>query len=73
MWPTESPENATVQIHEHQARLRDEAAAARKATPRAHGPRSYRIDGFRLQVGDLLIVVGRTLCDDDERAFRPAH
>jgi hypothetical protein len=72
MWPTESPENAINRIYEHQARLRAEAATAHDATPRAHGPRSYRIDGFRLQVGDFLIVAGRTLRDED-RTLRTAH
>jgi hypothetical protein len=72
MWPTESPENAIIQIHEHQARLLAEAAATHDAAAREHGPRWYRIDGFRLQVGDFLIVAGRTL-RDDERALRTAH
>jgi hypothetical protein len=72
MWPTQSPENTINQLHEHQARLRAEARAAHEATPRTRGPRSYRIDGFRLQVGDFLIVAGRKLRDED-RTFRTAH
>jgi hypothetical protein len=72
MWPTESPENAIIEVHEHQARLRAETAAAHDAAPRLRGPRPYRVDGFRLQVGDYLIVAGRRLRDDD-RTLRPAH
>lgn len=71
MWHA-NPDQATIDIRERQSRLRAEAANERLA-PREHGGRWYRIDGFRLQVGDLLIVVGRALCDDDERALRPAH
>jgi|WetSurMetagenome_2_1015567.scaffolds.fasta_scaffold676327_2 hypothetical protein len=72
MWPTESPEKAIIHIHEHQTQLCTAAAAAHDATPRTGGPRSYRIDGFRFQVGDFLIVAGRTLRDED-RALRTAH
>jgi len=49
-----------------------EAAADRLA--RTNRPeRTYRVSGLKLQFGALLIVIGRSLCDDDTRAFGPAH
>jgi hypothetical protein len=72
MWPTESPENQINRIHDHQAMLRVEAARTHEWAAWPGEQRSFRVDGFRLQVGDFLIVVGRKLCDDD-RALHPAH
>ena len=34
---------------------------------------SLRFTGLRLRFGTFLIVVGRTLCDDDVLAVRAAH
>jgi hypothetical protein len=72
MWPTESPENQINRIHDHQALLRAEAATAHESAAWLAEQRSFRVDGFRLQIGDFLIVVGRKL-RDDERALHPAH
>jgi len=72
MWPTEFPEDRYIHVKERQDQFRAEAESNR-AVPRESGPRWCRIDGRRFQVGSFLIVVGRALCDDDERLPRPAH
>ena len=61
MWP-DIPEQRLLIVKQRQAELRDEAAANRSA--RKFAPdRSF--SGLRLHVGSLIIVVGRTLSDDN--------
>jgi len=71
MWP-DDPTTRLQYITERHAELASEAAADRLA--RSNRPeRTYRVSGLKLQFGALLIVIGRSLCDDDTRAFGPAH
>ena len=71
MWPANPEQILTGK--DHQARLRAEADSERLARQSCGRSRTYRIDGRMLQVGSLLIVVGRRLCDDDARVLHPAH
>jgi hypothetical protein len=61
MWP-DSPEQRLMIVKQRQAELRAEAAANRSAR-RVAPDRSF--SGLRLHVGSLIIVVGRTLSDDN--------
>jgi hypothetical protein len=72
MWPN-LPNDRLQDTKERQARIRAEAASNRLAGARAASYRTYRVSGVQLQVGDLTIVVGRRLGEDDARALRPAH
>jgi hypothetical protein len=72
MWP-DTLEQRRTYINQHQAELRAEAAANRMARGRPAGSRTYRIRGLHLQIGTLLIVVGRSLCDEDRRQAEPAR
>ncbi|HEY1169008.1 MAG TPA: hypothetical protein VGE81_08570 [Candidatus Limnocylindrales bacterium] len=59
-------------IGHRQADLIAEAAANRSVTrPTVRGQR--RFTGLRLHLGTLLIVVGRTLHEDDGRCPDPIH
>ena len=71
MWP-DTPEQRSTYIAQRQAELRAEAAAYR-ATRRRAGSGTYRIRGLHLRIGALLIVVGRSLCEEERNLFDPAH
>ena len=45
--------------------LRAEAAANRVLTRPERRLRTFRVSGLQLQIGDLMIVVGRKRCADD--------
>jgi hypothetical protein len=57
-----------------QDELREEAAAARR-TNHSTGASiaTDRVRGIHLHLGRLLIVVGRTLCEEDTRQTSPSH
>ncbi|MGA3056813.1 MAG: hypothetical protein ABSE70_02060 [Candidatus Limnocylindrales bacterium] len=71
MWP-DTPEQRFEYIAQRHAELRAEAAANRACRKRA-GSGTYRIRGLHFQVGTLLIVVGRRLCDEDRHLLDAAH
>jgi hypothetical protein len=62
MWH-ELPEQRLAYIHQRQAELIAEAASNRLAPRRKAAVRNF--SGIHLQFGDLLIVIGRTLCEDE--------
>ena len=71
MWQ-QMPDQQLTDINLRHASHIEEAAsdrfASRKQTPdRAH------FTGLRVRVGVLLIVVGRSLCEDEALANHPAH
>ena len=72
MWPA-NPDQTMLYIGQRQATLRAEASnerLVRRSGARSH---TYRVNGRMLQIGSLLIVVGRRLCDEDARVLHPAH
>jgi hypothetical protein len=72
MWP-DTPEQRLTYIAQRHAELRAEAAANRASRKRADSG-TYRVrGGLHLQIGTLLIVVGRRLCDEERRSLDPAH
>ena len=72
MWP-DTPELRSTYIAQRHAELRAEAATNRAPRKRADSG-TYRIrGGLHLQIGALLIVVGRRLCDEDRRSLDPAR
>jgi hypothetical protein len=72
MWP-DTPEQRFMYIAQRQAELRAEAGTDRIRPRRAAGSRAIRLQGLRIHIGTLLIVIGRTLCDEDGRLTDPAH
>ena len=66
------PEHQYTYIKQQQTRSIAEAAADHMAS-RRDSSESLRFTGLRLRFGTFLIVVGRTLCDDDVLAVRAAH
>lgn len=72
MWQG-SPENRLTYANQRQAEFRAEAAADRAAKRVGASPGTYRVRGLKLQFGALLIVVGRSLCDEDRHQPEPAR
>jgi hypothetical protein len=66
------PVETTRSIKERHAALRAEADSERLARQAIDEERDYLVSGLKLQIGDLLIVVGRRLCDDN-RTLRGAR
>jgi hypothetical protein len=71
MWP-DTPEQRSTDIIQRQAELRAEAAGYRASRKKA-GSGTYRIRGLHLRIGALLIVVGRSLCEEECNLLDPAH
>ena len=71
MWP-DTPEQRSMYIAQRHAELRAEAAAYRAGRKRA-GSGTYRIRGLHLKIGALLIVVGRSLCEEERNLLDPAR
>lgn len=63
MW-RDMPEHRLTYIQQRQSGLISEAAANRSAARRTTGG-ERRFTGLHLRVGTLLIVIGRTLCEED--------
>jgi hypothetical protein len=72
MW-LEDPENRLTNTRRRQAELRAEAATNRLSRAGKGAAGTYRVRGLHLQIGNLLIVVGRSLCDEERRQPEPAH
>ena len=60
------PEQRLVMVRTRQAEIRADALEARRFSP-SEGPRRSlgRVSGLQLRLGRLLIVVGRTLREDE--------
>jgi hypothetical protein len=71
MWQ-QMPDQQLTDINIRHANLIEEAASDRIASRSDTPDRSHFI-GFRVRVGALLIVVGRSLCEDEALANHPAH
>jgi hypothetical protein len=73
MWH-EGPDQRLFLASLRQDELRAEAAAARRSSRGPESPLSIdRARGFHLRVGRILIVVGRTLRDEDARHPSAIH
>jgi hypothetical protein len=71
MWP-DTPEQRLDYIKRRQAELIAEAAASRSVARRtAH--HDHRFTGLRIRFGSLLIMIGRTLCEEDALRHDPAR
>ncbi|MGA2512716.1 MAG: hypothetical protein ABSG37_03755 [Candidatus Limnocylindrales bacterium] len=68
----EIPEQRLVYIKERHADLITEAAAIRSAA-RPRGRAERRFTGLHLHIGRILIVVGRTLREEDALRPDPIH
>ena len=66
------PDQQYTYIKQQQSRSIAEAAADHMAS-RRNSNESLRFTGLRLRFGTFLIVVGRTLCEDEVLAGRAAH
>jgi len=66
------PEQQYTYIKQQQFRSIAEAAEDHMAS-RRNSAESLRFTGLRLRFGTFLIVVGRTLCEDDVLAIQAAH
>jgi hypothetical protein len=64
MW-REDPEQLLKMVNQREVQLRAEAAANRAARRGARRtPDLNRVSGLQIHLGSVLIVVGRTFCDD---------
>jgi hypothetical protein len=72
MWP-DTPDQRFTYITQRQAELRAEAASNRLRPRRVAGPRVHRVQGVHIHLGTLMILVGRTLCDEESRLPDAAH
>jgi hypothetical protein len=63
MWH-ETPEQRLQYVKERQTELVSQAAADRAVARRAKAA-DHGFTGLHLRVGTLLIVIGRTLCEDE--------
>jgi len=72
MWQP-MPDQQLADINRQHACLIEEAASNRIASLRETGGRRENFTGLRLQLGSLLIVVGRSVCEDDGLIRHPAH
>jgi hypothetical protein len=68
MW-YETPEMRLIRVNSRQRQLREEAARERRATAYRTSRRHFR--GVHFHLGRNLIVVGRTLCEDDAKRLDP--
>jgi hypothetical protein len=68
----EMPERRLMYVKERQADFIAEAAANRSAG-RPKGRTECRFTGLHVHLGTLLIVVGRTLREEDARCPDPIH
>jgi hypothetical protein len=71
MWQ-QMPDQQLIDITHQHAALIGEAASDRLASRRATAHNAH-FTGLRIRLGALLIVVGRSLCEDDALAHHPAH
>ena len=71
MWQ-QMPDQQLIDINLRHANLIEEAAPDRFASSKQTPDRTH-FTGLRVRVGALLIVVGRSLCDDEALANHPAH
>jgi hypothetical protein len=66
------PEQRLDYIKRRQAELIAQAAAGRLIARRtAH--HDHRFTGLRIRLGGILIMIGRTLCEEDALRHDPAH
>jgi hypothetical protein len=70
MWQP-MPDQQLADINQQHANLIREAASDRSA--RRPAKNDAHFTGLRLRLGTLLIVVGRSLCDDETLSHHPAH
>ncbi|MFI5258103.1 MAG: hypothetical protein ACHQ01_00615 [Candidatus Limnocylindrales bacterium] len=70
MW-RDTPEQRLDTINQRNSDLIAEAASTRLARRAARDRRGFT--GLRVRLGTLLIVVGRTLCEEDVLRHDPAH
>ena len=71
MWP-DTPEQRSTYIAQRHAELRAEADAHRMSRKEA-GSGTYRVRGLHLRIGAFLIVVGRSLCEEERNVLDPAR
>jgi hypothetical protein len=71
MWQ-QMPDQQLTDINMRHAALIEEAASDRSAAQRQTTEKAHST-GLRVRVGTLLIVVGRSLCEDESLANHPAH
>lgn len=71
MWQ-QMPDQQLIDINLRHATLIQEAETNRIASRRDTQSRAH-FTGLRVRVGALLIVVGRSLCEDEALANHPAH
>jgi hypothetical protein len=71
MWQ-QMPDQQLTDINLRHANLIQEAASDRIASGKHTTDRAH-FTGLRVRVGALLIVVGRSLCEDEALANHPAH
>jgi hypothetical protein len=71
MWP-DMPDQRLDYIKRRQTELIAQAAASRLIARRA-AHRDHRFTGLRIRFGSLLIMIGRTLCEEDVLRHDPAH
>jgi len=71
MWP-QMPDQQLNYIKRRQAELIAEAAASRSAARRTDH-HDHRFTGLRIRFGGLLIMIGRTLCEEDALRHDPAR
>ena len=72
MWP-DSPEQRLTYIAQRQARIRADVAAGRARRTRTDAARTYRVKGLHFHLGTLLIVIGRSLCEEEGSLLHPAR
>ena len=74
MWWLDTPENRLAVAKTRGEEIRAEAAQCRARSSTAV-PTAVQIavSGRHFHIGSLVIVFGRTLCEDDGRAVRAVH
>jgi hypothetical protein len=72
MW-ADTPEIRYSLARQRQAELRAQAGVNRICWNRPVTDRADRFWGLRLHVGSFLLVVGRTLREDETRLLKPTH
>lgn len=70
MWP-DTPEQRLTAINRRNSALIAEAASDRLAGRATRDRRGFT--GLHFRLGTLLIVIGRTLCEEDVLRHDPAH
>jgi hypothetical protein len=71
MWQ-QMPDQQLADINNRHADLIREAASHRIAV-RKHTHYDAHFTGLRLRLGSLLIVIGKSLCDEEALSHNPAH